>query len=153
DTMFEMVVDFSDPQRIGFELAFVDFWLQRDDDQRSRDQLKMAAETLLRGCEYHYTKSVQRVSRAAGIIPPDSRNAFVQSAHNLMHIDSREDYERHIQQMHQQWNINPWLSWWTRPEIARMIFDSQRTMPAERAALLPNTTNAEESMHAKIYSI
>lgn len=33
-----------------------------------------------------------------------------------------------------------------------MIFDSQRVMSAERVALLPNTTNAEESMHAKIYS-
>ena len=70
-----------------------------------------------------------------------------------MRIASGSEYQSLVQQMQQQWKINPWLSWWTRPEIARMIFDSQRSMPAERAALLPNTTNAEESMHAKIYNL
>ncbi|KAF5371934.1 hypothetical protein D9757_011489 [Collybiopsis confluens] len=57
DSMFEMVVDFSDPQRIGFELAFIDFWLQQDVNKRSRDELKTAGSALLRGCEYHYSKN------------------------------------------------------------------------------------------------
>ncbi|KAF5365496.1 hypothetical protein D9757_012971 [Collybiopsis confluens] len=153
DSMFEMVVDFSDPQRIGFELAFIDFWLQQDDNKRSRDELKTAGSALLRGCEYHYSKSIERVSRTAGIIPPNTRDTFIQYARRLMYIESTSEYSHHVHEMRQKWSINPWLSWWTRPEIARMIFASQRTMALERVALLPNTTNAEESMHAKIYNL
>ena len=55
--------------------------------------------------------------------------------------------------MRQQWKIFPWLAWWTCPEIARMIFSSQREMAQEHVERLPNTTNPEESMHAKIYQL
>ncbi|KAF5368795.1 hypothetical protein D9757_012291 [Collybiopsis confluens] len=153
DEMFEMVVDFSDPQREGYEKAFIDFWMLQEDDARTQKQLKEAVGALLKGCEYHYEKSVTRVSRAAGIIPVETRKDFVKSAKDLMTITDPDLFEEQVNYLNQHWKIKPWLTWWTRPDIARMIFASQRLMNLDHAQLLPNTTNAEESMHAKIYAL
>lgn len=98
-------------------------------------------------------KSVERVSRSAGIIPPETRTEFIECARALIWIEESDAYQEKISYMPSYWKISPWINWWTHPEIASMIFASQRTMPAERVARLPSTTNPEESMHAKIYKL
>ncbi len=47
----------------------------------------------------------------------------------------------------------PWLNWWLRPDHASMIFPSQRRMDAIVWDTLPDSTNAEEAMHFKIYQL
>ena len=47
--------------------------------------------------------------------------------------------------------IAPWFNWWMRPEHASMLFESQRRMEPALWDALPETTNAEEAMHFKIY--
>ena len=46
----------------------------------------------------------------------------------------------------------PWLRWWMNPGRAIMLFSSEKTMSTQLWTSLPSTTNAEESMHWKIYS-
>ncbi|KAI0754059.1 hypothetical protein C8Q80DRAFT_1246646, partial [Daedaleopsis nitida] len=48
--------------------------------------------------------------------------------------------------------VSPWFEWWLRDAHASMLFESQRCMDPVLWNSLPSTTNAEESMHWKIYS-
>ena len=45
-----------------------------------------------------------------------------------------------------------WLAWWLRPAHATMLFESRKTMDAQIWESIPDTNNAEEAMHWKLYS-
>ena len=47
--------------------------------------------------------------------------------------------------------IQPWLSWWLRDEHASMIFQSHMRMDPLLWDSMPDSTNAEESMHWRLY--
>ena len=49
-------------------------------------------------------------------------------------------------------DVAPWLSWWVRDEVASMLFTSQRRMEPAIWDSIPDTTNAEEAMHWKLYA-
>ena len=44
-----------------------------------------------------------------------------------------------------------WMEWWKRPGNAAMIFRSMRKMDEALWDAIPNSTNAEESMHWVLY--
>jgi hypothetical protein len=71
---------------------------------------------------------------------------------SLIEITDLSDFQKKIASFQKQWpRAYRWLSWWLIPEHAMMLFPSIRTMPEDLAAKLPETTNAEEAMHATIY--
>ncbi|THU97223.1 hypothetical protein K435DRAFT_663121, partial [Dendrothele bispora CBS 962.96] len=148
------VVDFSPAQRNGFTDAFVAFFLAQppEIDNRSAEELRKAAQALLKGCEYHYHKSVTRVSRLGSIVPPETKRQFHKMCYSLVTLKSVDDFNQTVADLKEQWpKIVRWLEWWLIPEHACMIFASLRTMSPEDAAKLPSTTNAEEAMHASLY--
>ena len=46
-----------------------------------------------------------------------------------------------------------WLEWWLRPETKQMIFKPFMKMNDKLQSEVPNTTNAQESMHFVFYQI
>ncbi|ODQ53259.1 hypothetical protein SAICODRAFT_71244 [Saitoella complicata NRRL Y-17804] len=44
-----------------------------------------------------------------------------------------------------------WLNWWIKPVHAKMLFRSYQTIHPNLLEGMPDTTNAEESLHWKIY--
>ncbi|KIK51992.1 hypothetical protein GYMLUDRAFT_251579 [Collybiopsis luxurians FD-317 M1] len=58
DELFAGVVDFSDPQHIEFSNAFVGYFLAQPEDHWSETQLHHDAAKLLKGCSYHFQKTV-----------------------------------------------------------------------------------------------
>ena len=45
-----------------------------------------------------------------------------------------------------------WLWWWLRPSHASMLFVSEHVMEPDIWESIPDTTNAEEAMHWKLYA-
>ncbi|KAF8956267.1 hypothetical protein BDZ97DRAFT_1763938 [Flammula alnicola] len=60
DRLFAGVMDFSEAEREGWILAFIDLWILRRDNHRTEDELRKAAECLLRGCQEHFRAGVTR---------------------------------------------------------------------------------------------
>ena len=73
-------MDFSEAERNGFIDAFVTFWSNRADDDRSEDDLRDAGSRILRGCQEHFRAGITRLSRISGVIPSNKKKVFVQRA-------------------------------------------------------------------------
>ena len=63
------MVDFSEAERVGFILAFVEFWSLRPGNEHTTEQLNEAATSLLKGCLQHFRSGIARVKRISGVIP------------------------------------------------------------------------------------
>ncbi len=147
------MVDFSEPQRIGFENAFVDFWERRNDGQ-SREELMEAAKKLLKGCQQHFRNAATRVKHFGGVIPPDQASDFSELTGLLYSTEDTNVFNDTVTEIRTRFpRTKPWLNWWLRPDHASMIFPSQRHMDPVIWDTLPDSTNAEEAMHFKIYMI
>ena len=145
-------MDFSEAERSGFIAAFTEFWTLRS-DSRTHDELSVAAGRLLRGCEEHFRAGVTRVARINGAVPPDLKDAFTERALGLLQCPSSEEFQRRASLIIRDFpKLKSWVEWWMRPAHASMLFQSERTMDVQIWESLPNTTNAEEAMHWKLYS-
>lgn len=141
-------MDFSDAQRNGFNQAFIEFWQSRPENTRSSVELANQAPTLLRGCTYHFQKTVTRVSRISHIIAPHRSEEFKQRSHALLEAGTDDQFcKLAIALIHEFPGVEKWLEWWLRPPHASMLFKSQRVMEGEIWDSIPSTTNAEESIH------
>ncbi|KAI0683221.1 hypothetical protein BC835DRAFT_1296586, partial [Cytidiella melzeri] len=151
---FSGVVDFSEAQRLGFIEAFVDFWSTTSGHTHStREELRKAAQKLLRGCREHFRANVTRISRIDAVVPHDSATAFKSQTNALLEApDSKTFLELASALLKSFPKVAPWLSWWLKEEHASMLFTSQRKMSEFIWDLIPETTNAEEAMHWKLYS-
>jgi hypothetical protein len=146
-------MDFSDAERIGFIKAFITFWIQRPGNTRTRQELQTAAERLLKGCREHYRAGVTRVSRISAAVPPDMAEAFKDRAMNLLHLSNSEDFLAQAALLVRDFpKLKDWMEWWMRPTHAQMLFESERQMDIGLWESIPDTNNAEESMHWKLYS-
>ncbi|KAF5313015.1 hypothetical protein D9619_002316 [Psilocybe cf. subviscida] len=151
DNLFAMVMDFSEAERLGFIQAFVDFW-QDLNDGRFEEELKKAAMAILRGCREHFRANVIRVSKISKFIDIHKADSFRVRALGLLDLPSTEDFTREAKRLIRDFpEIEPWLSWWIRPEHASILCSSERTMDPVLWDLLPATTNAEEAMHFRFY--
>ncbi|KAF5338688.1 hypothetical protein D9758_017577 [Tetrapyrgos nigripes] len=154
DELFALVVDFSDAQRLGFISAFTDYFIRQEDNTRTRTELENAAQSLIKGCRYHFEKSVTHVARLSNHVPPDSRAEFEELCRQMVIAENSAVFDRVVKIMKETWpGLEAWLNWWLAPEHASMIFHSQQKMDSKLASKLPDTTNAEESVHSVIYQI
>ncbi|KAF8173335.1 hypothetical protein K438DRAFT_1551160, partial [Mycena galopus ATCC 62051] len=70
DDILANVVDFSEAQRNGFILAYVDFWLQHAPGERDVPELLETAPKLLKGCRQHFRSQVARIKKISGVVDP-----------------------------------------------------------------------------------
>jgi hypothetical protein len=153
DLLSVQIADFSEAEQDGFTAAFVKFWQKHPDNDRSESQLKEAAKKLIKGCTYHFKGCVVNVSRCSGVVSVDRKNEFILKVFNLITIPEIDDLTREVAEILQQFpKAASFLKWWLRPKIAPRIFSALRDMPEDRWIRLPDTTNAEEAQHFKLYS-
>lgn len=146
-------MDFSKAEKGGFIIAFIAFWTKRKDNTRTRQELEAAAESLLKGCREHYRRNVTRISCIAAIVPPDMADEFEKRALSLLDVPTSEDFILHVARLIRDFpDIAPWMKWWERPSVASLLFESERKMDIDLWESMPDTTNAEEAMHWKLYS-
>lgn len=146
-------MDFSQAERGGFISGFIDFWTTRSDDKRTRQELQVAAERLLKGCREHFRAGVTRVSRISGVVAADMADAFIIRALALLDAPTSEDFISHATRLIRDFpKLKSWMEWWLWPTVASMLFESERKMDCNLWNSMPVDNNAEESMHWKLYS-
>nr|GAT49979.1 predicted protein [Mycena chlorophos] len=154
DSIFANVLDFSEAERLGLIEAFVEMRLSQDDDHRTEAELREAAQGLIKGCERHFREQVERVSKISRIVPPTQRQHFRNRVLELLDCKTSDIFRAKARALiHDFPLLEPWLSWWLRPEHAAMLFRSELVMDLALFFSLPATTNAEESMHHRFYSL
>src|SRR5882762_1587337 len=147
------VVDFSEAERLGFKLAFVDFWQLRLENRRSIVELDSAAEKLLKGCRQHFRSGVTRISKINGVVPANSTEAFKSRVEALLEANDVETFLSRAEVIIREYpRTETWLRWWMRDVHASMLFTAQRKMEPHIWEQMPDTTNAGEAMHWKLYS-
>ncbi|KAF9552882.1 hypothetical protein CPC08DRAFT_767975 [Agrocybe pediades] len=138
DTLFAGVMDFSEAERVGFVRAFTAFW------------------------ESYYSKVaasiIEQLSRALAVLlllfhPRALTRILNHERLNSWTSRTRKTFREHAALLVRDYpHIASWMEWWTRPVHAAMLFESERKMDIEIWNSIPRTTNAEESMHWKLYS-
>lgn len=147
------MMDFSEAERSGFILAFVEFWLLQPNNTRTEEELHETAERLLKGCQEHFRAGVTRISRMTGVIPPEKVEAFKKRALALLKLKNSEEFIHQASLLVRDFpSIKYWMQWWMRPAHASMLFESERKMDIEIWDSIPDTNNAEEAMNWKLYS-
>lgn len=147
------VVDFSAAERGGFILAFTDFWLQRAPGERTIKELLEAAPKLLKGCAQHFRNQITRVKKISGVVDPSQTDVFENYAKRLLKCESVEEFTSHANEFITAFpKAETWIRWWMLPAHACMLFPSFRLMKLGLWKSIPDTTNAEEAMHWKLYA-
>jgi hypothetical protein len=133
--------------------AFVDYFLAQLSDSRTPEELKEVVNGLLKGCLFHYNKSVTQLAKAEKIIPSQDCSEFRNRCKDLLTADEDEFFEI-IESIRSTWpHLKSWLNWWLIPENAQMLFSCMHKMTPELTLKLPDTSNAEESMHSSMNRI
>jgi len=146
-------MDFSDAECTGFINAFISFWTRIPENNRDEDSLRDAAQRILCGCKEHFCSGVTRLSRINGVIPPGSREVFIERALALVSVPTHDEFIKFAHLIIRDFpETGTWLAWWLRPAHASMLFTSQTLMEPDIWESIPETTNAEEAMHWKLYS-
>lgn len=146
------MMDFSEAERLGFTNAFIQFWLSRPGNLRTEDELKVAGSNLLKGCQEHFRAGVTRVSRISAAVSPDKADFFIARALALLEAPNSIEFASRAALIIEEYpKLEAWMDWWTRPVHAAMLFSSERQMDLEIWESLPDTNNAEEAMHWKLY--
>ena len=137
-------MDYSQAQRQGFILGFKEAFPHSNIDP----------VTLLRGCYYHYKQSVQRLISNHSIVPHGSDMEFLDLTNTMYNAKSEKTFERAVQQLRDDFpNCERWLKWWTRDEVASMIFRSKDALKKELQEANTRTTNGIEAFHRDLYRI
>ena len=144
-------MDFSQAERNGFIHAFITF-RQSQGMSRSALELQDAAESLLKGCRQHFESGITRIVRIGGVIPQEEKRAFRDLTSRLREAQDLGSFRDAAAEILRRFPlVEPWLSWWMREEHASMIFQSHRRMDPVLWDSMPDSTNAEESMHWRLY--
>jgi hypothetical protein len=145
-------MDFSQAQREGFILAYVEFFSSQADDHEDEYTLRMRAESLLKGCAEHFRQAISHVAAKHAVIDPTKHDEFVARAVQLSQVSSYEEYEAIARRLINEFpRTTKFLEWWLRLSIARMIMKSQRVMEEDLWHSLSSTTNAQEAGHWAMY--
>ncbi|KAF8171481.1 hypothetical protein BJ912DRAFT_1066144 [Pholiota molesta] len=91
-SMFAGMMDFSEAERAGFILAYIEFWIMQPDDKCTIEELQEEAESLLKGCQEHYRAGITRISRIGGVINPEDTEAFKARAMGLLDMPNSDEF-------------------------------------------------------------
>ncbi|KAH6884754.1 hypothetical protein BKA70DRAFT_1124602, partial [Coprinopsis sp. MPI-PUGE-AT-0042] len=150
---FASVMDFSEAEKQGFVMAYVEFWLSHEENELTEEELVAEAEALLKGCRQHFNSGITRVKKISGVVPVHLKAAFQHRAESLVGAETTEEFIRLGELLLRDFpKISSWLTWWLRPEVARRLFESQRIMEPALWKSLPESSNAEESLHWQFYA-
>ena len=182
-----MVVDFSDAQRAGFQAAYAEFMAHTavgikcqlsnwtDDKQPDGEVLFSSYQenydfggSLLKGCEYHWHKSVNRIARNCNLIPDGQESEFRGLVAMLSTVSTMVEFNSTARLIYTEFpNVKHWLEWWLQGERSCLLFLAVKTSLGEtfnenlpgipiaqfiRKLIIIETSNAVESVHFKIYN-
>lgn len=159
DEHYANVADYSAAQREGFKLAFVQHMEETElpslNHSSTLEELRLSwkqrASACYSGCSYHYDKAVTRAKSISKMIPFDFQSQFQTLAMSLKHC-ALDEFDVTVRTIRKNFPAaGPWLDFWISSANASMIFDCKRTMSNELLDRLPETSNAVESLHARIY--
>ncbi|OAV99987.1 hypothetical protein PTTG_25128 [Puccinia triticina 1-1 BBBD Race 1] len=150
ETLVRQVVDFSLAQQEGFIAAYMKVFGVTDRQQ---------ALSKLKGCHEHFRAQVTRIKRNWAVVPPEREAQFQKLCLDLLVLPKagKPSHEQKIDEL--RWlfpKTKQWLDWWTMVDVEAMLFPSKQAMITNSANSqdgLPDTTNAQESMHRLYYMI
>ncbi|KAJ7024054.1 hypothetical protein C8F04DRAFT_890996, partial [Mycena alexandri] len=152
DELFAGIADFSEAERAGFCAAFIRFWTVRPNNTRTPTQLAEDFQAIYRGCTQHFRAGVTRVKKISGVIPPGQADAFEFRVLALLTAADSEQFQARAHAVIRDFpKTESWLGWWMRKSHAMMLFASERKMDPEIWDSIPDSTNAEEALHWKLY--
>ncbi|KAI7947987.1 hypothetical protein MJO28_009895 [Puccinia striiformis f. sp. tritici] len=148
DILVRQVVDFSLAQREGFISAYMDVF-QETDRKKALGKLK--------GCHEHFRAQITRVKRNRAVVPANQEMDFQTKCLSLLER-AVEGHPTHKQEIDEWRSLFPktkrWIDWWTMADVEAMFFPSRRPIPLDDSGdALPDTTNAQESMHRLYYML
>ncbi|KAJ6458365.1 hypothetical protein C8R47DRAFT_1227106 [Mycena vitilis] len=128
-------------------------WLDHAPGERSIDELMEAAKKSLKGCAQHFREQITRVKKISGVVDPAKADIFENHARKLLTSKSMDEFTDRANKFIQDFpRAEPWIRWWMLPAHAIMLFPAFRVMNPELWDSIPDTTNAEEAMHWKLYA-
>ena len=159
DNFYAQVIDFSMAERRGFIDAYVEYKLEKFNTSSyseallnsHKTHLEEEAFTFLKGCQEHYRQSITRSARNHAIVKPEDSAKFQSMTLNLLKTDISEFFEQ-VELCKKNWpNAITWLEWWVYTDAGKILFPALSTMSEDLSRKLPNSTNAQESMHSRYY--
>ncbi|EGG12431.1 uncharacterized protein MELLADRAFT_89010 [Melampsora larici-populina 98AG31] len=149
DILVRQVVNFSVAQQNGFIRAYMAVF-----DVTDRAQVLGK----LRGCQEHFRAQVTRVRRNLNIIPRHQQGKFQRLTEALLEKDvpGKDTYEQNMATLRRLFpRAKRWLDWWQVSDTEAMLFRSRQKQIDDDGLCddLPETTNAQESMHRVYYMI
>lgn len=139
-----LVMDFSLPQRSGFEQAY----------RETFPTSSIPASTLVKGCYFHWKKSVEKMRKLRSAVSRgDGEKKFLEYTKTMYEASSPEIFDGAVMAICNNFEgLAKWIAWWSRPQIRSMIFyNSQQTLIDKLKNDLGRTTNAAESFHRDLY--
>ena len=86
------------------------------------------------------------------IIPHGDDKDFIKATKRLINIDDYQEFRAAADNITIKWpGCKVWLDWWIFYKSAKKLFRAVSKMPQENSQKLPNSTNAQESMHHFLY--
>ncbi|EGG12287.1 uncharacterized protein MELLADRAFT_89213 [Melampsora larici-populina 98AG31] len=147
DSLIRTVVDFSAAQKNGFIQAYMDVFEEYDRDR---------ALSRLNGCQEHYRASVTRLKRNFAVTG-GQEDVFEGLALGLLKKSNSKTHDEKLDELRRTFpKAKNWIDWWQTSDIKAMLFRSRQPQMDDfdlSEDELPETTNAQESMHRVIYMI
>lgn len=95
-----------------------------------------------------------RVASISGVVPIQSKQRFQHLCMGLTKVADIQDLRHRANAIIEEFPLTrDFMTWWLHPDRAPLIFAADRVMDPGTFSRLPETTNAEESQHNKLYSI
>lgn len=86
------------------------------------------------------------------IIPQGDAGDFISATKGLININDYQEFRAAADNIITKWpGCKVWLDWWIFHKSAKKLFRAVSKMPQESSQRLPNSTNAQESMHHFLY--
>jgi hypothetical protein len=145
-----MIVDGCPVTSQGAVMAGVDVMNKKKTRKKKNEkkaQLLSAGEyieLLMKGCEFHWVQSTVSVRKYPSMVPLAKRELWDAYTKTLRETTSSVVYEKYKRKILKDFpKTRSWLTWWTRPKIAKMIFKSQMAKALLESDL--DTNNHAES--------
>ena len=128
-------------------MAYSQFFASDGDDV---DALFEEALSRLKGCNFHFRKSLTGVMRS---LEEEDSTHFKEMVDHMIQVPEIKELTAMKDQLEREFpNFLRWIRWWTQPRIAALLFKAYQNMDEDVWASLPDTTNAVESLHQSLHA-